>query len=439
MIFRKSAYVVALMGALAGSVASEQVEDDIALLKLDDKVYWNRFLQNSASPTRQPTPRGPGPRPPTRAPTPQPPAELPSQSPSMEPTGSAPTPVGTLSFGVDFECRVRFEESETNDDPAQDDRLCADWNLNGRDMTKQTFQFKGGACPATTTASTAQDYQCLNQRTVATTGDNTVTMAFLYGDWFSQLNSNTLTYTGLSNSMLGFLPDGSTLNDANNYVAFLKTRVKLDTFFSLDDLDSPPTGLAVDTNYLTMFIFDGTDDNTIYQVNKWFYPGTFGTPPNSYRIFQRFGATELVSMEDDRFGFVGYSTTNNNQIRGQVDYKYDIKSNSGIATGDVETIKRELQFKPCGSGTFTTPQGQTPWNPFDCVRDNSVKDGCSASRADLEIQRGGSIEFSDELRNIQPFGAYEYQVLLVDTTVDFGTEIATRPSVTNRFDFCQSP
>ena len=49
MIFRKSAYVVALMGALAGSVASEQVEDDIALLKLDDKVYWNRFLQRDAS------------------------------------------------------------------------------------------------------------------------------------------------------------------------------------------------------------------------------------------------------------------------------------------------------------------------------------------------------------------------------------------------------
>ena len=44
-----------------------------------------------------------------------------------------------------------------------------------------------------------------------------------------------------------------------------------------------------------------------------------------------------------------------------------------------------------------------------------------------------------KLRNIQPFGAYEYQVLLVDTTVDFGTEIATRPSVTNGFDFCQSP
>ena len=373
MIFRKSAYVVALMGALAGSVASEQVEDDIALLKLDDKVYWNRFLQNSASPTRAPTPGGPGPSPPTRAPTPQPPAELPSQSPSMEPTGSAPTPVGTLSFDVDFECRVRFEESETNDDPAQDDRLCADWNLNGRDMTKQTFQFKGGACPATATASTAQDYECLNQRTVATTGDNTVTMVFLYGDWFSQLNSNTLTYTGLSNAMLGFLPDGSTLNDANNYVAFLKTGVKLDTFFSLDDLDSPPTGLAVDTNYLTMFIFDGTDDNTIYQVNKWFYPGTFGTPPNSYRIFQRFGATELVSMEDDRFGFVGYSTTNNNQIRGQVDYKYDIKSNPALPQVTLRPSSVSSSSSPADREASLPPKDRPRGIP-------SIASGITASR-----------------------------------------------------------
>ena len=63
----------------------EKIEEDIALLKLDDKIYWNSFLQNSGS-APAPTPTAP---PPTNRPrTPRPPTQRPPTNPP--PTNPCP-------------------------------------------------------------------------------------------------------------------------------------------------------------------------------------------------------------------------------------------------------------------------------------------------------------------------------------------------------------
>ena len=80
----------------------EKIEEDIALLKLDDKIYWNRFLQNSGS-APAPTPTAP---PPTNRPrTPRPPTQRPpSNPPPSNPPPTNPPPTNPCPVSPPNDC-----------------------------------------------------------------------------------------------------------------------------------------------------------------------------------------------------------------------------------------------------------------------------------------------------------------------------------------------
>jgi len=101
----------------------EKIGEDIALLKLDDKVYWNRFLQNSGSagaapsavPSEGPTlvPLTPVPTVPTN---PLPTNPVPT---NPVPTNPVPTnPVSTTSFSFARRTRRQRRVKKRNDSDA---------------------------------------------------------------------------------------------------------------------------------------------------------------------------------------------------------------------------------------------------------------------------------------------------------------------------------
>lgn len=105
----------------------EKIGEDIALLRLDDKMYWNRFLQNSGSaPTPPTTPTAPPPTnpPPTNPPPTNPPPVPTNPTPPVPtnppPTNPAPVPTnpGESSFSFVRRTRRQRRVKKRNDSDA---------------------------------------------------------------------------------------------------------------------------------------------------------------------------------------------------------------------------------------------------------------------------------------------------------------------------------
>ena len=101
----------------------EKIGEDIALLKLDDKVYWNRFLQNSGSAGAAPSAA------PTEGPTLVPLTTVPTVPTNPVPTNPVPTnpvptnplptnPVSTSSFSFTRRTRRQRRVKKRNDSDA---------------------------------------------------------------------------------------------------------------------------------------------------------------------------------------------------------------------------------------------------------------------------------------------------------------------------------
>eukprot|EP00562_Extubocellulus_spinifer_P015285 CAMPEP_0178573108 /NCGR_PEP_ID=MMETSP0697-20121206/18595_1 /TAXON_ID=265572 /ORGANISM="Extubocellulus spinifer, Strain CCMP396" /LENGTH=798 /DNA_ID=CAMNT_0020207911 /DNA_START=96 /DNA_END=2492 /DNA_ORIENTATION=+ len=347
-------------------------EEDIRLLKLDDALYWKKFIDHDGS----------------------------MAAPSAAPTGEGCT------FDVDIDCELKFSGGNMYRD-CDDAFLCSD------DITEQTYQYLGGECA--TVPANVRGYEC---RTYDNPGLEDVRLLVVYGDFFDDLKrSERGTYA----EAIEFL-NGKTFVMTDQVIS-------AGEMFTIDVGD--PLGLPddVDNDELTYAIYEDTDVNGEIRVLATWEWECSGRNAGRYSLFDLFANSELMAFESQDFGEVKpYDAAD--PMEAQVKFTTTLENECG-ADGMVVFLDRQLCYRDFMQTQYTCDAPTTL--PVTCVFDaqytdpqNCMADVPGGTGGDpIVLARGEDVVFVDNLIDmIEVREGREYQYRIPEANVYFKTEPA---------------
>ena len=262
------------------------------------------------------------------------------------------------------------------------------------------------------------------------------------GDWFGLINQGDTIATVQgkigSNNGCGRASDVRILNQNN---------VRPGDILTPDDFkQSPLCSLKPgDEEFLTYVVYQRTTtdrNQTQAQVRmksswKWDCSprpdNTFFPMQAEYSVWNNFANAELLAFQSTKFGTV-------EQGLAEARFNYTIDNLCNVE-GVVTELDRQLCARTCDDSQdedWICPTGGSPKPLVECVADGIAVETCSTTSPGVTLPPNRSRKITDNYGDIPVYPNYEFQVRLLDTTVQFGTNdmMKSKAEVKEVFEFC---
>ena len=268
------------------------------------------------------------------------------------------------------------------------------------------------------------------------------------GDWFGRINQGDTIATvqnkiGNNSGCGGAGASGVRILNQNN--------VRPGDILTPENFKQLPCNLTPeDAQFLTYVVYQRTTtdrNQTQAQVlmkSSWKWDCSprpddpFFPMQAEYSVWNDFGNAELLAFQSTKFG-----TVEEGIAEARFNYTIDNLCN---VEGEVLELDRQLCARECDDSQdddWNCPTEGVSGSPkplVECVKDSVAFETCTATRNPVTLPADGSIKITDNYGDIPVYPNYEFQVRLLDTMVQFGTNdmIKSKAEVkeSSGFEFC---